>query len=198
MGHGTSEPLTRPSLLLRIRDPNDHASWQTFADVYGPLVYRTCRGKGLQHADAAEVTQEVFLQVSRSIHTLDYQPERGRFRAWLGTVTYNKLRNFLNRRPAEPGTGGAEEAVAVAVDPDWTDDFNEQVFQAALTRSRPHFEEPTWRAFEQVWLEHRPPAEVARELERPVAWVYLAKSRVLDRLRQEIRDLAEDLPLFAR
>src|SRR5262245_60129627 len=111
MGHGTSDPLTRPSLLLRIRDPNDHVSWQTFVDVYGPRVYRTCRRKGLQHADAAEVTQEVFLQVSRSIRTLDYQPERGRFRAWLGTVTHNKLRNFLTRRPAEMGGSGAEEAV---------------------------------------------------------------------------------------
>jgi RNA polymerase sigma-70 factor (ECF subfamily) len=197
MAHGTPEPPTRPSLLLRIRDPNDRASWQTFVDVYGPLVYRHCRGKGLQHADAAEVTQEVFLRVSRSISTLDYRPERGRFRAWLGTVTRNALRSFRKRRPAPGGARAAEEAAAAA-DPGWADDFNEHVFQVALGRCRPHFEGPTWRAFEQVWLEDRPPAEVARELGRPVGWVYLAKSRVLDRLRQEVCDLAEDLPFFAR
>ena len=59
-------------------------------------------------------------------------------------------------------------------------------------RSRPHFEEQTWRAFERAWLENRPAAEVAAELNVPIDRVYVAKSRVLERLQQEVQELAED------
>ena len=61
-------------------------------DVYGPLIYRQGRRRGLQDADAADMTQEVLFQVSRSIQTFEYRPEQGRFRDWLGTVTENKIR----------------------------------------------------------------------------------------------------------
>ncbi len=70
--------------------------------------------------------------------------------------------------------------------------------QAALARTRPHFEEQTWRAFELVWLEKRPAAQVAQELNLRIDKVYVAKSRVLDRLEQEVRELAEDSVLFVR
>src|SRR6516165_3933455 len=98
--------LTRPSLLRRIRDPGDTEAWQTFVDVYGPLIYRHGRGRGLQDADAADVTQEVLFQVSRSIQTFEYRPEQGRFRDWLGTVTENKIRTFLTRRANVAHAGG--------------------------------------------------------------------------------------------
>ena len=67
----------------------------------------------------------------------------------------------------------------------------------ALARTRPHFEEPTWRAFERTWLEGLPAAEVARELGRGVDWVYMAKSRVLQLLHQEVQELGDDTGFFA-
>ena len=98
---------TRPSLLLRLRDAADAASWQTFAETYAPLIYRHCRRHGLQDADAADVTQEVLDQVVRSIRTFEYRPERGRFRDWLGTVTRHKLARFHRRQGrAAVGAGG--------------------------------------------------------------------------------------------
>jgi RNA polymerase sigma-70 factor (ECF subfamily) len=107
MAENASEPFTRPSLLLRIRDPGDTESWNTFVEVYGPLIHRYGRSRGLQWADAENVTQEVFTKVAQAIRTFDYRPEQGRFRDWLGTVTCNEIKRFLKKEiRAVRGRGG--------------------------------------------------------------------------------------------
>jgi RNA polymerase sigma-70 factor (ECF subfamily) len=205
MAVDSSGAPTRPSLLLRIRDPRDVEAWQTFVEVYGRLVYRHCCGKGLRHQDAENVTQEVFAQVSQSIRAFDYRPDLGRFRAWLGTVTRHEIQRFLKKEaravhagedPAGDGVLG--NAVAREEDTNWDEAFQAHVLATALARCRPHFTDQTWRAFELAWLEKRPPAEVARELNWRIDKVYVAKSRVLDRLEQKVRELADDSILVAR
>jgi RNA polymerase sigma-70 factor (ECF subfamily) len=190
-------------LLLRLREPHDVEAWQTFVDIYGPLIYRWCRGRDLQDADAAEVTQEVLLQVCRSIHKFEYRPEHGRFRDWLGTVTQNKIRRFFRKRAGEvpvwnnTDLGNVLERMASAEqDAEWTEQFNEHILATALARIRPHFEEQTWRAFELTWLENCPAAQVAQELGQRTDWVYLSKWRVLKRLQELVQELAEDQPRF--
>ena|SRR5581483_9711605 len=191
---------TRPSLLLRVRDPGDDDAWSTFLEIYAPLVYRYGRSRGLQDCDAADLAQEVMAQVARSIRSFEYRPERGRFRDWLGAVTHSKLadqaRAGRRREQGRGGVGAAGAEVAGDPGPDWAAEFNARVLRAALDRVRPHFEPATWRAFEVAWLEGRPAAEAARLLGTPIDAVYVAKSRVLKRLREEVMALAEDLPLY--
>jgi RNA polymerase sigma-70 factor (ECF subfamily) len=100
------------------------------------------------------------------------------------------------RDRAVQGAGGdSDDTLAAAVAPDsdgeWTDAFNGHVLRAALERIRPHFEPATWRAFEREWLEHRPAAEVARELGLTEGAVFAAKCRVLRRLRRELEGLLD-------
>ena len=204
MNNPASSLHTRPSLLLRIRDAQDTDAWQTFMSIYAPLIYRYCRGRGLQDADAADVTQEVLAKVARSVQTFTYQPERGRFRDWLGTVTRHRIFRFLRRQhtglqAAEAATEqDAEEIAAPQAEAEWTAVFHSQLLQAALERIQPSFEPVSWRAFERTWIEDRPAAEVSRELDLRIEAVYLAKTRVLKKLREEVLHLAEDLPqLFA-
>jgi RNA polymerase sigma-70 factor (ECF subfamily) len=203
MARPTSELPTRASLLLRLRDPLDLVSWRLFVDVYGPLAYRHCRRRGLGHEDAEDVTQEVFRRVAESIRTFEYRPEVGRFRDWLGTVVRNEINRFLKKKYATAGHEGAmtrdlNDLEGRGEDSSWEAEFNAHILQAALARSRPHFDPETWRAFELVWVENRPAAEVAREVGRAIDWVYVCKSRVLKRLWQEVRELAEDTVLLAR
>lgn len=202
MADAESADATRPSLLSRIRDPRDDDAWATFVETYAPLVYRYCRRRGLQDSDVADVAQEVMAQVARSAREFRYEPGRGRFRDWLGAVTRSKLANHLRaRRRAAPGglvepEGDPEHAPAGAPDPEWAVEFNAHVLRTALERARPHFEPATWRAFALTWLDGRPAAEAAREVGVPIDAVYVAKSRVLRRLREEVVVLAEDLPLY--
>jgi RNA polymerase sigma-70 factor (ECF subfamily) len=194
-----ASPLTSPSLLLRIRDPADVVSWGTFVNLYAPLIYRYGRRRGLQDADAADMTQEVLARVARAIRDFSYDPERGRFRDWLGLLTHRELLTAQKKRDrqaagnGDPG-GPLDQVEAVAADSTWADEFNDYLLQAALRRIRPDFEPQTWNAFELVWNRGRPAPEVARELGVPVATVYVAKSRVLKRLREEMLLLAEDVP----
>jgi len=193
---------TRPSLLLRLRDPRDAEAWQTFVDVYGPLVYGHGRRRGLKHEDAEDVTQKVFARITDAIRTFQYEPEVGRFRDWLGAIVRNEINRFLKQTVGTPqGKGGevdpaVENLPATAAETPWTTEFNARVLQVALERCRPRFEPATWRAFERVWLEHAPAPLVAQEAGQPIDWVYVAKSRVLKLLAEEVRELADDAPLI--
>lgn len=191
---------TRPSLLLRIRDPADAASWHAFVDAYAPLVYGYGRRRGLQDADAADLTQDALAEVARCIRSFEYRPERGRFRDWLGLLIRRKLSKRLRQTTREPAAvarceAGGFEAVDVAdTDAEWDDEFNARILQAALDRCRPHFEPSTWQAFQAVWIDRKSASQAARDLAVPIDAIYLAKSRVLKRLEAEVLILAEDAP----
>jgi RNA polymerase sigma-70 factor (ECF subfamily) len=202
MADTPSELTTRPSLLVRLRG-GDEDAWQTFFQTYTPLIFRYCRKRGLQEADAADVAQEVLARVARSIHTFRYQPERGRFRDWLGTVTRHDLGRYLKKQAAgirgtgsEPSGNGLDEIPSPEADTEWTDAFYARVLQVALERIHPHFEATTWKAFERTWVDEQPAPAVARERGVGVDVVYVAKSRVLKALRAEVLMLAEDVPHF--
>ncbi len=188
--------------MLRLRDPKDDEAWRTFVDTYTPLVYAYCRRRGLQDSDVADVTQEVMAQVLRSISDFSYRAERGRFRDWLGTVTRTKIVRFLSK-DARAGKGGdavnaeiARQAEGPESDTLWTEAFRARVLEVAMQRSRPDFEETTWKMFERSWVHDETAQSVARELQVPVESVYVARSRVLKRLRAEVVTLAEDYPLL--
>jgi RNA polymerase sigma-70 factor (ECF subfamily) len=181
---------------VRIRDATDQEAWRTFVEIYAPLVYGYARRHGLQDADAADMTQEVMSEVARGIRSFEYQPERGRFRDWLKTIARRRLSRFDHRRAGSREQPCAAESLERIPDrrddADWDLAFSSQVLRAAMDRVRVDFEPMTWRAFERVWLDGRTPAETARELSVGITSVYLAKSRILNRLEEEIRDIAEE------
>jgi RNA polymerase sigma factor (sigma-70 family) len=202
MNEDASSMHTRPSLLVRIRDPQDAESWRSFVELYTPPVLRYCRLRGLQDADAADVTQEVMAQVARSMRSFRYSPDRGRFRDWLGTITRRKVNRHLTKKNlGTAGMGGQnspesiESPRAIEADAQWSAEFNAQILRAALDRVRLLFGAGTWNAFASVWLEDRTAADTASSLGVSLEAVYVAKSKVLKRLEQEVLELAEDFPL---
>src|SRR5262245_51653629 len=87
-------PLTRASLLLRLRDPGDAEAWREFVELYTPLVYGYARKQGLQEADASDLCQDVLGAVVGAVGRLEYDPARGAFRNWLFTVVRRKLTDW--------------------------------------------------------------------------------------------------------
>ena len=188
---------TRPSLLMRIRDAADGEAWQQFVALYAPLVYRLARKRGLQDADAADVTQEVFHKVSITIQNLDYDPRRGSFRGWLLTLARNGLCDFLARRKQQLQRNGGPATQAMleelpSQDEEtalWEREYEQRVLEWAVEQVRPCFKEPTWQAFWQIAVEGKSGEEVAQALGMTVNAVYIAKCRVQARLRAEIQEL---------
>ena len=192
------EPATSASLLLRIRDRGDHAAWSRFVEVYQPLIHGFARKHGLQEADAADLAQEVLRAVARSVGRLDYDPRRGSFRGWLFTVVRNRLRDFRERRRRQvqgSGNSGVQQLLNEQPTPpggpeeDWDREYERRLFTWAAEQVRPSVQEATWQAFWRTAVEGQSGQEVAQALGMTVAAVYLAKSRVMARLKQEIRQL---------
>jgi RNA polymerase sigma factor (sigma-70 family) len=195
-------PVTRASLLIRLRDRTDQSAWNEFVAVYGPVIYRFARNRGLQDADAADMMQDVLRSVTGAIVRLDYDPQQGRFRGWLFTITRNRVMTLLASRKGKPhGTGNSDVNALLAAQPDqhggldddWELEYRRSQTAQAMELVRSEFSEKVWSAFWKTAVEAAPADTVGRELRMSTGAVYVAKSRVLARLREVVqRRLEED------
>lgn len=192
-------PVTRATLLVRIRDSNDVEAWQQFLDVYGPFVYGWYRKRGLQDADASDLTQEVLQAVSSGADRLDYDPERGTFRSWLFTIARYKLHDFIQRRNRQPQGKGDAATLECIVSNRAADDeaqfereYQERVFTLAADQVRMHVDQATWQAFWMTAVEGKAGQQAAEALGMSIGAVYVAKSRVLSRLKQKVEQIQGD------
>jgi len=192
---------TRASLLLRIRNPNDVQAWRQFVDVYASLIYGFLRKRGLQDADAADLVQDVLRSVSGAIGKLEYDRSRGTFRSWLFTITRNKMYSFLESQSRQVRGSGDSGAIAIleekAVAPDdsegqWEEEYQRRTFAWAVERIRGEFQESTFSAFWKTAVEGLNPKGVGDELGMTPGAVYVARSRVLARLREEVGKLKDE------
>jgi RNA polymerase sigma-70 factor (ECF subfamily) len=196
MSVGDSPP-TRASLLVQLRDGANHAAWQEFIKVYGPVVYGFARKRGLQDADAADLMQDVMRSVSVAIGRLDYDRNQGTFRGWLFTITRNKVFNFLSARRIRPqGSGDTTTNRLLAEHPDendgseaWEMEYQRRLAALAMERVKGEFQENTWRAFWLTAVEGLAVPDVSSQVGLSAGAIYVAKSRVLARLKEEVESM---------
>ena len=186
---------TSMTLLEHLRQPDDHAAWDRFVKLYTPFLFHCAMRLGLSDADAADAVQDVFVLLLGKLPTFQYETA-GSFRAWLRTVTENKCRERFRKR-REVAAGGSDLGLNTVPGPTSLSDFfdaehNQYLVSQALKLLQSEFESATWQACWQTIVEDRPVAEVAAELGITVNAVYVARSRVLRRLREELRDLIDE------
>ncbi len=194
-GASSAAPSSTSSSLLAGLKSRDPEAWRRLARLYGPLVYRWCRRVGLQVKDAEDVAQEVFLTVSVRIADFRREREGDTFRGWLWTITRNKLGDWMRRqREREQAAGGRdaqrqllELPAADSSEPAETGE-SRRLYQRALDLIHAEFEEITWQAFWRVTVDGHNPADVAGDLGLSRNAIYIAKSRVLRRLREVLGD----------
>lgn len=188
-------PATRHTLITKLGDRTNAAAWAEFVALYEPLIRRLARQKGLQDADAGDLCQEVFRVVAGVIHQWDLDPARGTFRGWLSRITRNLLINFLTRqqyRPIGSGSTSVQEFLEAQPSPDpaatalFEAEYRWRMFEYAVNEIRNEFTLSTWLAFWRTAVEGHSPGEVARELHLSMGAVYVARSRVLARLKRTL------------
>jgi RNA polymerase sigma-70 factor (ECF subfamily) len=190
-------PLTRASLLVQLRDGANDGAWREFTNLYGPVIYRFARHRGLQDADAADLMQDVLRSVASSINRLDYDRTKGSFRGWLLTISRNKIYNFLSaRRGRAQGSGDTTVNFLLAEHPEtdaesgtWELEYQRRLAAIGMERIQGEFQPNTWQAFWLSAVEGVAVPQVAQQLKMSAGAIYVAKSRVLARLKDEVDQL---------
>jgi RNA polymerase sigma-70 factor (ECF subfamily) len=194
-------PETSPTLLHRLGQPaTDQAAWAEFVRRYGPAIHGWARQWRLQDADAEEVTQTVLIKLAQRLKAFHYDRSRGSFRGWLRTLTHHAWHDLVTaRRAAECGSGDSGVLAGLAALPARDDlvqrlgqAFDREVLEEATFRVRRRVEAQTWEAYRLLAEEQLPGPAVAHRLGLSVPTVYVAKKRVLDALRAEVRKLEAD------
>jgi RNA polymerase sigma-70 factor (ECF subfamily) len=194
-------PCTRASLLLRLRDARDKDARAEFVQLYVPLVYGYVRKQGLQDADAAYLAQDVLQAVAGAIGRLDYDPGRGSFRNWLFTVVRRKRSNWQAspstwNRAQESGDTATPQLLEQCPAPErdeaeWDTEWQRRLYDWASARVRREVTDATWQAFWRTAFDGQPVKQVAADLGISAGAVYIARSRILARLKELVQSVEE-------
>jgi RNA polymerase sigma-70 factor (ECF subfamily) len=182
------------SLLDRLRDCPDDRSWNRLVELYTPFIRDWLCHHHLQPSDVEDLVQEVLGAVVHELPNFQHNQRPGAFRFWLRTIAVHRLRNFWRTRQSQPQTTSDpswSRQLDHLEDPhsdlsrSWDQEHDRHIAARLMKLIQPEFEPTTWKAFCRVVLEGVRPADAAGELGISVNAVCIAKSRVLNRLRQE-------------
>lgn len=197
-------PETRNSLIARVQEQGDGASWAEFLAIYQPVVLRMARRRGFQEADALDVVQQVFFSVSRSIGSWQSGDDMPPFRAWLSTIARNAITQTLTRRKPDIATGSTDVSDMLL---EWPDrdatsaeldrEARAGIFRLVANQVREEFSPDTWAAFWRTAVDGQSAAEVSKALGRTAGAIYVARFRVLARLKERAQELAQQWDLVA-
>jgi RNA polymerase sigma-70 factor, ECF subfamily len=190
---------TSPTLLQRLRKPDQAVAWERFVGLYSPLLFAWAKRLGLQSADAADLVQDVLIKLTRELPKFQYDADKKNFRGWLRTICFNRWRDRQKIRATRSQPGGDDGISNVEAADDGLTQFWEEEHRGFLVRQALHllqdlkkeFQPQTLLAFEEVTVNHRPVADVAAALGMSANSVYLAKLRVLRRLKEELKEFLE-------
>jgi RNA polymerase sigma-70 factor (ECF subfamily) len=198
----SSHERTSTSLLCRLGgNPNDASAWEQFVQRYGAKILSWCRHWGLQAADAEDVSQAVLLRVARQMRNFRYDPARS-FRAWLKSIAHGAWCDWLDEQK-RPGKGSGDSAVherllTVEARDDLAqmleEEYDQELLEAAKVRVQLRVAPQTWQAFCLLALEGLSGAQAAERLSMQVGAVFVAKSKVLKMLKEEMHRLEAEGP----
>lgn len=190
-------PETRISLILRLAHQGDVQAWQEFSELYAPILYRMALGKGMQAADAEDVTQDILFAVARAAERFQPDATRARFRTWLCRIARNLIADFFAGRAKRPLSQTLSDSwlqslyetpvAAGEFDSTFGIEYRRAVFELAARRVCNRVSQSSWQAFFLTSVEHRPAEEVATLLDLPLGSIYVARCRILKMLRAEVQ-----------
>ena len=187
-------PQTPHTLLARLRNRRDNQAWQLWLTIYEPWLRDWLEHHRLQPADVDDVLQNILVVVSRKLPAFVHNGQAGAFRSWLRRILVHEMRHFFRGRqrhesPPSPDWLDLLEDNTSDLSRQWDLEHDRQVVRRLLAVVQSDFQPQTWEVFRLLVLEDRPAAEVAQRCGMGLNAVYVAKSRVLARLREELGGL---------
>ena len=181
---------TNPSLLERLRLKGEESAWERFVYLYTPFIFSLARRFGLDREASADVVQDVLLLLSKKMQDFEYDCAQS-FRAWLRTVVMNRIYENARRRQVQLISGNEQVEVPQCeiLSAFEEEEYRSYLVSRALEVMQRDFTQSTWKACWELVVNGRPAALVAAELGMTEGAVYVAKSRVLSRLRKELAGL---------
>ena len=195
-----SSPTTQVSLILRLSDASDADAWEQFVSIYQPLIWSVAKRLQMSDADSHDACQNTLLRLSQVVHQWSPNEETSNFRGWLFRVARNcMLREFEkkeNRTVSAVTSEGEQFLDQLAKGPDESDslfqlELRRQLFAVAIETVRPSVKPLYWDAFRLSYIENHGIKETAKLLKTDVATVYVARHRVINRIREEINKLSQ-------
>lgn len=191
-------PETSESLILRIRNPQDSLAWSQFMEIYEPVVYRLSRRRGLQHADAEDLCQQVFLSVAKAVENWEAHQGGPRFRNWLGRITRNAILNAMTRAKPDCATGMSSMQDMLLSIPDGRDmttailnESRMEAYRWAARQVQTEFSASTWTMFQETTIGGRSVGDVAKSLGSSSGAVYVARCRVMQRIKVKVNEVSD-------
>ena len=193
-------PDTRSTLIAHVQSPENQGAWTEFVTLYRPVIYRMARKRGMQDADAQDLSQTVLIRIARSIDRWKKTDPSIGFRHWLSRVAKNAILTALAKPSRDGAMGGTDIQDMLYQQPDVDPDV-ERAFALEYLREKYHraaatvqtdVDAVTWQAFELSMVDGRPCNEVAEQLGKPIGTIYAARSRVMRRLRDQIDQMEGD------
>lgn len=195
---------TRQSLLSRLRDADDHVSWQDFFQTYWRLIYSVALRSGLSDTEAQEVVQETVIAVSKHMPEFHYDRAKGSFKSWLLTTTSWRIKDQFRKRQREDrlrsnhaGDSTGTAAIDRVPDPGptmdkvWEDEWQRNLVDTALDRIRPKVNPKQYQMFDLYVVKKWPMTKIVSTLGVNMGQVYLAKHRITALIRKEVKTLEE-------
>lgn len=194
---------TRDSLLSRLKDWQDDASWRDFFNTYWRLIHGVALKAGLSEQEAEDVVQETLITVARRIPEFQYDRSVCSFKTWLMNLTrWRIIDQIRKRRPSAPpqspdvdaatGTSAMDRLPhpsSLNLDAVWEEEWRRHLIDTAVERVKLKVNPEHFQIFHLCVFKERPLKQVAAELGIGLALVYMAKHRVSVALKKEIRRL---------
>ncbi len=181
---------TSNSLLMRLQKSASDADWRELVDVYAPLIRGWLARYRFQPSDVDDLVQEVLGVLVREVPNFQHNGRTGAFRHWLRVIAVHRVRTFWRSQKHVPDAGFLDDLAQLEdensdLTRQWETDHDRHVVSKFLEVIEKDFEPTTWKAFRRLTFDGAPASQVAAELGISPNAVWIAKSRVLNRLRKE-------------
>jgi RNA polymerase sigma factor (sigma-70 family) len=200
------EPVrTRRSLITRLKQWDDQASWQEFFDTYWKLIFSVALRAGLSEAEAEDIVQDTIISVARQMPNFQYDPTRGSFKSWLFLITQRRISDHLRKvyrrvkiHQAAPGQTSRTALLERAPDPAsekletiWDEEWKRRAFEEALNRVKTQIDATHFQIFDCYVRKNWPVKEITKSFGIRAGQVYLIKHRVSALLTQELKRISD-------